>query len=113
MKKTKLITIAIIIGVIIFAVFILNRSHPETSEEIAKCIGENSELYTQLGCSHCEDQEEMFGENLKYLEIVDCFYEKEKCSVEDITATPTWKIKGEKYKGVQTIEKLQELTGCE
>jgi len=47
---------------------------------------------------------------LKYLEIIDCWFEKEKC--ENISGTPTWKIKGEYYKGVQSIKKLQELTGC-
>ena len=113
MKKGNLITIAIILAIIIFAIIILNKPLPVTSEEIAQCIGENSVLYTQLGCSHCEEQEELFGDNLKYLNIIDCFYEHEKCSVENIEATPTWIIKGEKYKGVQTIEKLQELTGCE
>lgn len=113
MKKGNIITILIILGIIIFAIIAINRPHPQTTEEIAKCIGENSKLYTQLGCSHCEEQEEMFGDNLKYLDIIDCFYERDKCSSEDIEATPTWLIKGKKYEGVQTIEKLQELTGCE
>ncbi|MBS3076313.1 hypothetical protein J4481_01060, partial [Candidatus Pacearchaeota archaeon] len=90
--------------------FVLSKNHPETPEEIVKCIGENSVLYVQLGCSHCKTQEDMFGKNLKYLEIIDCWFEKEKC--ENISGTPTWKIKGEYYKGVQSIKKLQELTGC-
>ncbi|MGD9276703.1 MAG: hypothetical protein PVJ67_06015 [Candidatus Pacearchaeota archaeon] len=113
MKKNSLVTIGIILVVIFLAIFILIKPAPETNEEVIKCIGENSVLYTQLGCSHCEEQEEMFGDNLKYLDIIDCFYEHEKCSVEDITATPTWIIKGEKHKGAKSIKKLQELTGCE
>jgi len=111
MKKNNLITFVIIIAIIIFAFFAINKSSPETTEEIAKCIGENSVLYTQLGCSHCEEQEEMFGDHLQYLNVIDCFYERDKC--DEIIATPTWIIDGEKYEGVQTIEKLQELTGCE
>lgn len=104
----------IIIGIIILAIVILlllpSKAPAETSEEIAKCIGEKSTLYVQLGCSHCEDQEELFGENIKYLNKIDCFYETEKCA--DIVGTPTWEIKNNLYTGVQSIDKLKELTNC-
>lgn len=82
----------------------------ETDEEIIKCIAEKSILYTQLGCHACETQEELFGENYKYFEVTDCFYELDKCV--GIEATPTWKIKGDFYKGIKSVEELQELTGC-
>jgi uncharacterized protein YxeA len=108
--KKNLITIIIILGVIILSIVIINKPHPETPEEVAKCIGKNSVLYIKLGCNACKIQEEMFGENYEYLTIIDCFYERDKCS--EIIFTPTWIIKGEKYEGVQSIEKLKELTGC-
>ena len=110
MKKSSIITLVIILAVLTFAIFALNRPSSNTTEEIAKCIGENSVLYTQLGCSACKTQEELFGDNYPFLNIVDCFFEIDKCG--GITATPTWLIKGEKHEGVQSIEKLQELTGC-
>ena len=52
----------------------------------------------------------MFGDNLQYLNIIDCFYDRTQC--EGITGTPTWIINGEAYKGVQNIDRLKELTGC-
>ena len=52
----------------------------------------------------------MFGKNRQYLNTIDCWYEREKCL--GIQSTPSWIIKGEKYIGVQSIEKLKELTGC-
>jgi len=111
MKKNNLVTILVVLAVIVLAIIILSKPAPTgTSEEIAKCIGENSELYVQAGCSHCEDQKELFGENYQYLNIIDCFFEIERC--EEITATPTWIIDGKKIAGFQSIEKLQELTGC-
>lgn len=112
MKKDKLITILIILLVLIISFFLLKKSSPETTEEIAKCIGKNSILYVQLGCIHCENQKELFGESVKYLEIVDCWFEKEKCNTNEITATPTWIINNKKYEEVQSIKKLQKLTGC-
>ena len=108
--KKKWATLLIIAGVIILSIIILNRSHPETQETLVKCIGENSELYGQLGCGACKKQEELFGENSQYLNIIDCWFEQEKCS--GIEYTPTWIINGEKYTGVYSIEKLKELTGC-
>ena len=110
MNNQNLWTIIIISGVIILSIFILNRNTPDTPEEIAKCIGGHSVLYVQFGCHACETQKKMFGENYKYMDVIDCFFEGDRCS--EIEATPTWDIDGKKYKGVQSIEKLKELTGC-
>lgn len=110
MKKSNLITIILIVVIIGFSVFILNVPSPGTPKAITECIGKNSTLYVQLGCRACETQEEMFGDNYQYLNVIDCWFERDKC--EGITATPTWLIKGEKIVGVQSIEKLRELTGC-
>jgi len=112
MNKEAWWTIAIIILVIGLAYFILTKENPQTDSEIAKCIGKNSELYVQLGCHACKTQEDLFGENYQYLNVIDCFYEKEKCITLQITGTPTWIIKDKKLVGVQSFEKLKELTGC-
>ncbi|MBU2052737.1 MAG: hypothetical protein ABIJ14_02545 [Nanoarchaeota archaeon] len=110
MNKKNWWTIGIIIVVLIFSYFTLTNDAPVTDEEVAKCLGDNSVLYTQLGCHACETQQEMFGDNYQFLNKIDCFYDKEKCV--GIEATPTWLIDGEKYRGVQSVEKLKELTGC-
>lgn len=112
MKRSNLINIAIVVLVIIIAAIILmnGKNNPKTDEETSKCIGSKSTLYVQLGCVHCKTQEEMFGDFKKELNIIDCFYERDKCS--EIKATPTWDINGKFYEGVQSIETLKELTGC-
>lgn len=109
MKKRTLITLSIILGVIILSTIILSRGNG-ISQETATCIGQNSELYVQLGCHACETQEKMFGQNYKYLNVIDCWFEQDKCT--EIKVTPTWIIKGEKYIKVQSIKKLKELTDC-
>ena len=100
----------IILAIISISYFSLTKSTPETDEEIIKCIGEKATLYTQLGCAHCKTQEELFGENIKYITVIDCFYEREKCG--KITATPTWVINGKEYLGLKSIDKLREITNC-
>ena len=112
MRKKSLITWIVILAVVLLSIFILNKSPNGSSEELAKCIGENSVLYGQLGCHACETQEEMFGENYQYLTVIDCFFAGDECIEKEIEGTPTWIIDGQKYKGVQSLEKLKELTGC-
>lgn len=110
MKNNNLITIIIILVVILIAIIILNKPKDNVDEQTAICIGSKSILYIQLGCHACDIQEEMFGKNYKHLNVVDCFYEKNKCL--EISATPTWLINGQYYKGVQSIDNLKLLTGC-
>jgi hypothetical protein len=121
MKKVwnLLVTLLVIVGVIAVAFSIINWKNSSTtkdipSEEVARYIGEHSVLYVQTGCIHCKEQEDLFGVNVKYLHIFDCAASKENalvCSLGGITATPTWIINGEKYTGVQSVDKLKELTG--
>ncbi|MBT3405215.1 hypothetical protein HN832_01440 [archaeon] len=112
MNKNRWVTVGIIFAVIILSYFALTPSKEITPTEITQCIGENSVLYIQLGCHACETQENLFGDNYNDLTIVDCFFDIEKCQEAEITATPTWVINQEKIIGVQSIKKLQELTGC-
>ncbi len=110
MKKKSIITLIIIFGIILLSFAILNKSHPDIEKETAQCIGENSVLYIQLGCYACETQEKMFKNNYQYLNVVDCFFEREKC--QNVKYTPTWIINGEEYTGAKDIDKLKELTNC-
>lgn len=117
MKKMYSIGIIVLVVLVItfMGLFVINGqltsfSIVKTSEETAKCIGKNSILYVQLGCHACEIQKEKFGDSYKYLTVIDCWNEREKCS--DIQRTPTWIIKGEKYEGILSVEKLKELIGC-
>ena len=74
MKKGNWINILIILLIIIFVIAVKLWPSPQTSEEIAKCIGKNSVLYVQLGCHACETQKEMFGDNADYLTKIDCTF---------------------------------------
>lgn len=111
--KRKWITFLIIIFVIILAGFLIRKNSNNVTKETAMCIANYSQLYTQLGCHACEIQEKKFGDNYQYLNIIDCWFEPEKCYNANIQGTPTWLIKEKTYSGVQSIEKLKELTGCE
>lgn len=104
------IELIIVIGIIILAVIIMNYPQKSlVSINDAKFIGENSILFVQEGCIHCENQLKDFGENQKYLNIIDCTKNYDYCL--DISATPTWRIAGEYYSGYRTSSKLKEIIG--
>jgi glutaredoxin len=118
MKKNTLATVIVILIVATVSFFVIKGNMggsaiEPTSAEVAEYIGQHSVLYVQTGCVHCIEQEALFGSNVKYLNIVDCVTETgmQQCSIAGIEGTPTWVINGQKYEGVQTIEKLKELTG--
>jgi len=104
----------------------------ETEDEIVEEVGEESNLatfaqcltdsgakmYGAYWCSHCEAQKEAFGSAVEYIPYVECAIEDSRdqaaiCAEAGIKGYPTWIIDGEQYSGVQTFEKLAQLTGCE
>ena len=112
MKKRSWITISVIVAVIIFSIILINNaSAGHVPKSTAICIGENAKLYTQFGCHACVIQEDMFGTSYQYLDVVDCYFQLDACS--SVTHTPTWIINEKTYIGVQDLEKLKELTGCD
>ena len=110
--KKNLVTAIIVLAIIIFSIWILTKDNPDVDEELAKCIGENSVLYVRTGCSACSAQKDLFGENVKHLQIVDCLTNSQECANNEIASIPTWIIEGRQYHGVQPIPKLKILTKC-
>ena len=110
MKKGNLVTVLIILLILAFSYFLLQDSKKMASIQEVECIAENSVLYSQKGCVHCKTQEELFKENYDKLNVIECNLNWTKCG--EIQGTPSWEINGEIYVGVQSIEKLKELTNC-
>lgn len=105
----KIILIVLILGLILISGCTSNNV---VSEKTTKCIANKSTLYIKSGCPDCKKQEELFGENFKYLNIIDCKDEPAKCVEADIVRIPTWIINNTKIVGFQSIKELKELTGC-
>ncbi|MFA5019961.1 MAG: hypothetical protein WC533_02585 [Candidatus Pacearchaeota archaeon] len=113
MNRNQIVSIVMVaIFILIVAAYILYKNNPgNVDEQVAKCIGEKAVVCTQTGCHACEIQENLFGENFKYINEIDYRNDTEKICAE-ITATPTWIINGELYKGVKSIDELKEITRC-
>ena len=112
-KKNLFINLGIIVVVGLIAILIIylkSCSGSDYPREVVECISTNSILYVQKGCHYCKIQEDKFGKNKELLNIIDCFYEGEKCL--NIISTPTWVINGTFYRGVYEIDELKNMTGC-
>jgi hypothetical protein len=77
-----------------------------------------AKLYGGWFCSHCYVQHQLFGveaftENINYIECHEQGVnpQVELCKTEKIVGYPTWDIKGKKYPGITSPEKLAKLSG--
>lgn len=94
---------------------------PETTQldEFAKCLTDKgAKFYGAYWCGHCKNQKELFGNSLQYVNYIECADTetgewKENCTNAQITAVPTWEFAdGERELGVQSLEKLAQISGC-
>jgi glutaredoxin len=90
----------------------------EAEIALAKHLAENNAvMYSAYWCPHCYDQKLLFGkEAFNEMAKVECDPKgvapaPQKCIDAKVRAFPTWVINGTTYEGVQSLEKLAELTG--
>jgi len=95
----------------IFLVFLTGCSSEATEKGIlAKCLTEKgAKMYGTEWCSFCNKQKQMFGSDFQHIDFVDCDKNKDECIEAGVKMYPTWVIDGEKYEGLQTMDKLSSL----
>ncbi|MFP4111992.1 MAG: glutaredoxin family protein [Candidatus Woesearchaeota archaeon] len=110
--KTKWIFYGI--GIVLVGILIAGIAMPSKYDEFAKCVAEQDvTMYGTEWCSYCHQQKELFGSSFEYVDYVDCDYNKQVCDANSVNGYPTWTINGQKYSGVQSLEKISSLTQCE
>ncbi len=119
MKKSTKILAAIII--LVLAVLFFTRNNEVEAgkyDEFTKCLTEQDAIfYGSFQCSHCTTQKNLFGNSMQYINYIECGPlggpQILACQQAGVDSYPTWIIKGKKYEGVQQLNKLAELTGCQ
>ena len=109
-----------ILLIVIAAAIILNVNDSPTgaviseTESLAKCLTEKgATMYGAEWCGHCQNQKEMFGDDFKYINYVDCEENREQCSREcPKCGYPTWIINNKQYPGEKSLSELKSLTNC-
>ena len=114
MKKDTLILVIIVVIVIAIIIGInYVKGNGNYSNETMQCIADNSILIVSKTCSHCENQRSILGDSEPLFNIIFIDEQPEVMDQYDLRAVPTWIINNEKITGVQSVEKLKELTGCQ
>jgi len=70
-------------------------------------------LYVRQGCGYCVKQKDTLGDDINLFNVVECSETPEICSEAGIRGVPTWKINGQEYLGVKTLDQVKEIVGCE
>ena len=86
-------------------------------DSFAKCLSQNAKFYGAYWCPNCQNQKKLFGPSAKYISYIECDPNGENpepflCIEKNIKGYPTWEIRGQQLMGVQSLEKLSELSGC-
>jgi glutaredoxin len=105
------VAIAAITGVFVFynQLFVPNDKY----DNFAKCLTEKGAiLYASKYCPHCKNQKDMFGSSVRFLNMIDCADNEQKCTNDGITGVPTWIINGQRYTGEKQLDVLSSLSGC-
>jgi len=115
-KALSIIIALIVIGIVAWSVsgyFVEDGNNLNDLDKFAECLtGKGATLYVSTYCGYCQHQKEMFGDSLKYINSVECTENQQLCQEKGIKGVPSWIINGAKYEGVQSFERLSELTGC-
>jgi hypothetical protein len=126
MNKQTIISISIIGLAIIIGLIILQSAsnkaanRPGEHDALASCIAESgATFYGAFWCPHCNSQKQAFGKSAGLLPYSECSTpdgqgQTAVCTEMGIESYPTWVLAdGTRVSGVQSLETLAALTGCE
>ena len=107
-------TYIIAVVVVVLAYLIIPRTEAGEVDSFAQCLtDEGAVMYGTNWCSFCKQQKALFGGSFKHVNYVDCDANRDECTAAGVTGYPTWSVAGELRSGVQSLEVLSSLTGCE
>lgn len=105
------VAILVVISIIYFAI---PRVEDGEYDTFATCTNEKGlVMYGTDWCPHCQNQKALFGSSFENVNFVNCDFNEAECNTNGVTGYPTWKLGIQKFSGVQSLEKLAALTGCE
>ncbi len=89
---------------------------PSTKYDVfAQCLASKKlTMYGAVSCSYCKKEKANFRESFKYVPYVECPENPNLCLEKGVKGYPTWIAEnGEKYVGLQGLEKLSQISSCE
>lgn len=111
---TYFIIVLIILGTIYSYKIVTGKSIESGQYDVfAQCLTEAGlKMYGTDWCGYCKKQKELFGDSFQYIDYIDCDKNRQECLDAGVKGYPTWKINEQNYPGLQSLERLAELTEC-
>lgn len=84
----------------------------------AKCLSENGlQMFGSATCGGCISQKKLFGDSFQYIDYVECQQSIpgnnfQLCKEKQISHVPAWIRDDQMIDGFQSIQKLEEFSGC-
>jgi hypothetical protein len=110
--------LSIIFFIVVFYIasitgFFAQTQAPSTYDNFASCLSEKGIIMAGTDwCHYCKSQKQMFGTSFRLINYKSCDTDS-WCNEVGINGYPTWVFpNGQQYAGVQTLERLSELSGC-
>ncbi len=116
-------TRVLVIGLLIFAAFgawafWLRHSRSSRYDAFAQCLtAKQVKMYGLYWCTHCAEQERMFGSSFQYVTYIECGVkgsrqEAPECVQAQVKNFPTWEFSGTRHEGVLPLRDISERSGC-
>ena len=85
------------------------------TESLAKCLTAKwAKMYGTETCPYCMKQKDLFGEDFKYVNYINCMEQPAVCGEANIQWVPAWGFKdGSQKAGLQSLKDLAAFAGCE
>ena len=120
MKKQNVLLALFSLIILLFVLSCTKSAAPFSQyDNFAKCLTDNGvKMYGAYWCSHCNNQKEMFGGSMRYIDYTECSLpnnsgQTQVCLNANIDSYPTWEFKdGSRMQGELTLEQLSQKSGC-
>src|SRR5262245_56669251 len=116
-RAEKIIYLVAVLAAFGAAYYLGHRKRVGSLDAFAQCVaGKGAKMYGLYWCTHCADQEDMFGEAFQYIPYKDCGIkgsqkEEQSCVAAGIRNFPTWEFAdGERQEGPQSLQFLSQKT---
>lgn len=113
-----------ILSISLFSLVILSACKGEPVDgqyaELAQCLSDKGvKMYGAFWCPHCANQKDMFGDDFRYIDYIECDErgengDPEACREAGVQSYPTWTFPGQDpLVGEKSPEELAQKANCE
>jgi hypothetical protein len=110
--------VVIIAGIMLYSSFPTEQDGGKY-DSFAQCLTDKGiTMYGAFWCPHCNEQKELFGKSMKYVDYVECSTpdrtdQTQVCKDANISGYPTWQLQnGTRIEGKIPLEVLSKESGC-